>query len=296
MSKVQLAISPLTWSNDDLPSLGGNISLETCLAGMHKAGFLGSEMGVKYPRTVQELKPKLEANGLQLASGWYSIELCARSVEEEIKAVQPHLALLKGCGCKVMVGGEVSNTVHGDINIPLANRVILTEKEWKEYGDKLTTFADYLLEQGIRLAFHHHVGTICETPQDLDLFLKYTGESVGLTFDTGHATYGGGDAAQLIRKLGHRIVHLHTKDIRLDVMKKARAHNDSFLTSVLDGVFTIPGDGDLNWQDIFAAVKEFDYEGWIVVEAEQDPAIAEPQTYADMAYKNLTTYIEQARL
>ena len=296
MSKVQLAISPLTWSNDDMPSLGGHIPLETCLAGMHEAGFKGSEMGVKYPRTTAELKPKLEENGLVLASGWYSLELCHRSVEEEIAAVQSHLELMKGCGCKVMVAGEVSNTVHGDIEKPLGSRVVLTEEEWKEYGEKLTQFADYMKEQGVKLAFHHHVGTICETPRDFEMFIKYTGPSAGLTFDTAHATYGGGDVAEIIKLVGERIVHFHTKDVRLDVMKEARDQDLPFLKAVLNGVFTVPGDGDLNWDEIFAALKQFDYEGWLVVEAEQDPAVAEPQTYANLAHKNLSAYVEKAGL
>ncbi len=296
MSKVQLAISPLTWSNDDMPSLGGEIPLEACLAGMQEAGFKGSEMGVKYPRTTGELKPKLEEFGLVLASGWYSLELCKRSVEEEIQAVQGHLDLMKGCGCKAMVAGEVSNTVHGDIEKPLSQRVVLTEEEWKEYGEKLTQFADYLKEQGIKLAFHHHVGTICESPRDLEMFIKYTGPSVGLTFDTAHVTYGGGDAAELIRLVGERIVHFHTKDVRFDVMRDAREKDLPFLKAVLNGVFTVPGDGDLNWDEIFAELKKFDYEGWLVVEAEQDPAVAHPQTYADMANKNLTSYVEKAGL
>ena len=296
MSKVQLAISPLTWSNDDMPSLGGGIPLETCLAGMHEAGFKGSEMGVKYPRTTEELRPKLEENGLVLASGWYSLELCHRSVEEEIEAVQSHLALMKGCGCKVMVAGEVSNTVHGDIEKPLSSRVILTEQQWKEYGPKLSVFAAYLKRQGVQLAFHHHVGTICETPRDFDMFMKYTTDEVGLTFDTAHATYGGGDVVELIEEVGDRIVHFHTKDVRLDVMKEAREKDLPFLQAVLKGVFTVPGDGDLNWDEIFTALKDFDYEGWLVVEAEQDPAVAHPQTYANMAHDNLTSYVARAGL
>lgn len=154
---------------------------------------------VKYPRTAEELKPKLEDHDLVLASGWYSMELCYRSIEEEIEAVQSHLALMKDCGCKVMVAGEVSNTVHGDIEKPLSTRVVLTEREWKVYGARLSAFAGYLKEQGIKLAFHHHVGTICESPRDLELFMKYTSDEVGLTFDTAHATYGGGDVVGLIK-------------------------------------------------------------------------------------------------
>ncbi len=291
MSKVQYGISPLTWTNDDMPELGGEIPLETCLSEMAEAGFTGTEMGTKYPRDPEVLIPLLEQHGLVLASGWFSGNLMTHTAEQEIAAMQSHIRLLKAAGCKAMVYGEVSNTIHGDINKPLSQRVILSQDEWKTYAQKLTQVADYLLgEHGIKLSFHHHVGTICETEDDINLLMELTGDSVHLTLDTGHITYGGGNPVTMIKRWGHRIGHMHFKDLRLDVMKAARDADKSFLNAVLDGVFTVPGTGDVDYDDVFAALKERDYEGWLLVEAEQDPAKAHPLTYAKTAYKNISGY------
>ncbi|MCG7586723.1 myo-inosose-2 dehydratase [Photobacterium sp. OFAV2-7] len=294
MSKVQYGISPLTWTNDDMPELGGEIPLETCLSEMSEAGFTGTELGTKYPREPEVLIPLLEKHGLVLASGWFSGNLMTLTAEEEIAAMQDHITLLKAAGCKAMVYGEVSNTVHGDINTPLSQRVILTMDEWKAYAEKLTTVAEYLLnEHDIKLSFHHHVGTICETEDDINLLMELTGDAVHLTLDTGHITYGGGNPVTMIKRWGHRIGHMHFKDLRLDVMKAARDADKSFLNAVLDGVFTVPGTGDVDYDDVFAALKERNYEGWLLVEAEQDPAKAHPLTYAKTAYENITGYAKK---
>jgi len=297
MSKVQYGISPLTWTNDDMPALGGNIPLETCLSEMADAGFTGTELGTKYPREPEVLVPLLKGYGLVLASGWFSGNLMVNSAEQEIAAMQEHIKLLKAAGCKAMVYGEVSNSVHGDIDKPLSGRVILTMDEWKIYAEKLTEVADYLLnEHGIKLSYHHHVGTIVETEADIDKLMELTGDSVYLTLDTGHITYGGGNPVNIINRWGDRIGHMHFKDLRLDVMNVARNADKSFLNAVLDGVFTVPGTGDVNYDDVFAALKERNYEGWLLVEAEQDPAKANPLEYAKTAYANITGYASKYNL
>ena len=284
MSKVQYGISPLTWTNDDMPELGGEIPLETCLSEMAQAGFTGTELGTKYPREPEVLIPLLEKHNLVLASGWFSGNLMTLTADEEINAMQQHIRLLKAAGCKAMVYGEVSNSVHGDIDTPLSQRVILSMEEWKTYGEKLTKVAKYLLEEhDIKLSFHHHVGTICETEDDINLLMELTGPEVFLTLDTGHVTYGGGNPVTMIERWGHRIGHMHFKDLRLGVMKTARDADKSFLNAVLDGVFTVPGTGDVNYDDVFAALKARNYEGWLLVEAEQDPAKAHPLTFAKTA-------------
>lgn len=261
MSKVQYGISPLTWTNDDMPELGGEIPLETCLSEMAQAGFTGTELGTKYPREPEVLIPLLEKHNLVLASGWYSGNLMTLTADEEIDAMQQHIRLLKAAGCKAMVYGEVSNSVHGDIDTPLSQRVILSMEEWKTYGEKLTKVAKYLLEEhDIKLSFHHHVGTICETEDDINLLMELTGPEVFLTLDTGHVTYGGGNPVTMIERWGHRIGHMHFKDLRLGVMKTARDADKSFLNAVLDGVFTVPGTGDVNYDDVFAALKARNYE------------------------------------
>ena len=294
MSKVQYGISPLTWTNDDMPELGGEIPLETCLSEMAQAGFIGTELGTKYPREPEVLIPLLEKHNLVLASGWYSGNLMTLTADEEIDAMQQHIRLLKAAGCKAMVYGEVSNSVHGDIDTPLSQRVILSMEEWKTYGEKLTKVAKYLLEEhDIKLSFHHHVGTICETEDDINLLMELTGPEVFLTLDTGHVTYGGGNPVTMIERWGHRIGHMHFKDLRLGVMKTARDADKSFLNAVLDGVFTVPGTGDVNYDDVFAALKARNYEGWLLVEAEQDPAKAHPLTFAKTAYENISGYAEK---
>jgi len=291
MSRVQYGISPLTWTNDDMPALGGNIPLETCLSEMAEAGFTGTELGTKYPREPEVLVPLLKDHGLVLASGWFSGNLMVNSAEQEIAAMQDHIKLLKAAGCKAMVYGEVSNSVHSDIDTPLSQRVILTSSEWETYAAKLTEVADYLLnEHGIKLSFHHHVGTIVETEADIDRLMELTGDSVYLTLDTGHITYGGGNPVNMINSWGDRIGHMHFKDLRLEVMNSARNANKSFLNAVLDGVFTVPGTGDVDYDDVFAALKERNYEGWLLVEAEQDPAKANPLEYAKTAYANIKGY------
>jgi len=294
MSNVQYGISPLTWTNDDMPELGGTIPLETCLSEMAKAGFTGTELGTKYPREPEILVPLLKSYGLVLASGWYSGNLINFTPEEEIEAMQDHLKLLTAAGCKAMVYGEVSNSVHSDINTPLSHRVILTDDEWKTYCEKLSKVAEYTLkEHGIKLSYHHHVGTIVETESDIDKLMNLTSDAVYLTLDTGHITYGGGNPVNIIKRWGHRIGHMHFKDLRLETMKKAREADKSFLNAVLDGVFTVPGTGDVNYDDVFTELKKRDYKGWLLVEAEQDPAKANPLEYAQIAYQNITGYAKK---
>ncbi|MHA2939895.1 myo-inosose-2 dehydratase [Vibrio sp. RC27] len=291
MSNVEFGISPLTWTNDDMPELGGEISLDTCLSEMAQAGFTGTELGTKYPREPEVLLPLLQSYGLNLASGWFSGNLMTNTPEQEIAGMQEHIKLLKAANCKAMVYGEVSNSVHSDINKPLSERIILTKDEWKTYGEKLTAVADYLLnEHGIKLSFHHHVGTIIETEGDINQLMEVTGPSVFLTLDTGHITYGGGNPVAMIERWGHRIGHMHFKDLRLSIMEKARSADKSFLNAVLDGVFTVPGTGDVNYDDVFKALKERNYKGWLLVEAEQDPAKANPLEYATIAYENIKGY------
>jgi inosose dehydratase len=294
MSALQLAISPLTWTNDDMSQLGGHIPLSTCLSEMALAGFTGSELGTKYPRDAATLLPLLASHGLQLASGWCSGRLVERDAEAEWQAIAPHVALLQAAGVRAMVYGEVSNTVHGNIATPLSRRVHLDEAALQRYGARLTALADRLqAEAGMRLAFHHHVGTIIETGDDILRLLACTGNSVGLTFDTGHASFGGSDPLGLLQACVQRVVHVHLKDVRPPVIATTRATDDSFLNAVLGGAFTVPGDGVLDFAAVLGCLKSADYSGWVVVEAEQDPAKAHPLTYARMAHRNIAAYLAQ---
>ncbi|WP_340621318.1 myo-inosose-2 dehydratase [Xenorhabdus siamensis] len=293
---VQLGINPLTWTNDDLPSLGAETPLETCLAEGRQAGFAGFELGNKFPRHSHILGPILAFHDLQLVSGWYSGNLLTRSVAEEILTVQPHLTLLRELGAKVMVFAEVTHCIHDKQDKPMHLRPLFPAERWQEYGEKLTEFAHYTQSQGVQIAYHHHMGTVIESAEDIDNLMKNTGEAVGLLLDTGHLTFAGDDPLTVAKRWSKRINHVHCKDIRLDVLKDVKNRKMSFLDAVLSGVFTVPGDGCVNYPDIFNVLKAHDYHGWLVVEAEQDPAIAHPLTYATLGYNNLSRFAREAGL
>ncbi|MFD0705997.1 myo-inosose-2 dehydratase [Photorhabdus akhurstii] len=293
---VQLGINPLTWTNDDLPTLGADTPLETCLTEGRQAGFTGFELGNKFPRQANVLGPILAAHDLMLVSGWYSGELLTRSVAEEIKAVQPHLTLLRELGANVMVFAEVTNCIHGDQNKPVHLRPQFPANRWQEYGEKLTEFARYTQKQGVQIAYHHHMGTVIETEEDINHLMENTGDEVGLLLDTGHLTFAGADPLTVTERWAKRINHVHCKDIRPDVLNDIKNRKTSFLDAVLSGVFTVPGDGCVDYPAIFQVLKKQNYGGWLVVEAEQDPAIAHPFTYATMGYNNLRKFARDAGL
>ncbi len=293
---VKLGINPLTWTNDDLPSLGAETPLETCLTEGRQAGFEGFELGNKFPREAAVLGPILAAHDLNLVSGWYSCELLTRTVEEEIEAVQDHLVLLRELGANVMVLCEVTGCVHGDQRTPVYQRPLFPAERWEEYGEKLTAFARYTLSQGVQIAYHHHMGTVIESASDIDNLMEHTGPEVGLLLDTGHLTFSGADPVAVADRWAHRINHVHCKDVRKDVLADVKNRKTSFLDAVLAGVYTVPGDGCVNYPAVFEVLKASNYEGWLVVEAEQDPSIAHPLTYATLGYNNLHRFAKEAGL
>jgi myo-inosose-2 dehydratase len=291
---VRIGANPIGWSNDDLRELGGATPLETCLAEAKEAGFEGMELGHKFPREAPALRDVLVRFGLELVSGWYSAELLRRSPEEEMRALRSHLNLLKSMGCQVLVFAETSNAIHGDRTKPLDERPRLMPEEWAEFGRRVTAVADAVLSEGVRLVYHHHMGTVVESAADIEAFMQATGPSVHLLLDTGHATFAGADPAALARPYRKRISHFHAKDVRRDVMERARRERLSFLDAVIAGVFTVPGDGCVEYPAVLAELPG--YSGWAVVEAEQDPDKAHPLTYAKMGYRNLRRYFTDAGL
>ena len=293
---VQLGINPLTWTNDDMPTLGAETSLETCLSEGKQAGFAGFELGNKFPRQASVLGPILANHDLKLVSGWYSMELLTRSVEEEIEAVQEHLTLLRELGATVMVVCEVTNCIHGAKETPVHLRPLFPADRWEEYGRKLTEFAQYTQSQGVQIAYHHHMGTVIETAQDIDNLMKHTGPEVGLLLDTGHLAFAGEEPVKVAQRWAKRINHVHCKDIRKDILADVKNRKLSFLDSVLEGVYTVPGDGCIDYPAVFNVLKEVNYTGWLVVEAEQDPAVAHPLTYATLGYNNLSNFAREAGL
>jgi inosose dehydratase len=288
---IRLGANPIIWSNDDLRELGGETPLETCLAEARDIGFEGMELGHKFPREPQALKTVLGKYGLRCVSGWYSSELSTRDSDAELRALRPHLDLLKAQGSNVLVFAETSGAIHGDVDRPLSRRPTLQNSEWRELGRRMTEVAEATAAEGVRLAYHHHMGTVVQSEQDIDMLMDATGSEVGLLLDAGHATFAGADPVELAKRYKSRIVHIHTKDVRSDVMQNALAEDWSFLRAVVAGVFTVPGDGSVAFDRMLRELKG--YSGWIVLEAEQDPKVANPRQYASLGFTNLKRLVAQ---
>ncbi|KXF76210.1 myo-inosose-2 dehydratase [Paramesorhizobium deserti] len=291
---IRIGANPIGWSNDDMLEIGGHIPLEQCLDEAKAAGFEGMELGNKFPREALKLKPILDAHGLALVGGWYSTELLIRDVAEEMKNARAHIDLLKAMGCKVFIAAETSNAIHSNKELPLSARPVLEKGAWKEFGARYTEFAKQLREEGLQLVYHHHMGTVVQSEAEIDRLMEATGEAFHLLLDTGHATWGGGDPARIARHYRNRISHVHCKDIREEVMWQSQKGDWSFLDSVLAGIYTVPGDGFI---DYVRVLKELSgYSGWVVVEAEQDPEKADPATYARLGRSNLAGFLREAGL
>jgi inosose dehydratase len=230
----------------------------------------------------------LEEHGLELVSGWFSGELRQGSVEREQRRIAQQLALYQTLDVPVMVYAETTGTVQAALDTPVAARPRMPDEEFKSYGDRLTELAEWLREEGCPMTFHHHMGTVVETEREIDLLMSRTGDAVGLLFDTGHLHFAGGDVLATGRRHGRRINHVHCKDIREGVLARLRAENWSFLKGVIEGVFTVPGDGAIDFGAVAQALAEVGYSGWVVVEAEQDPNKANPLEMARIGHKALT--------
>jgi inosose dehydratase len=289
---VRIGINPLSWMNDDLPSLGGETPLEVALNEGREIGYEGFELGNKFPREPQALKTLLARHDLALVSGWYSGRLAERSAEDEIAAVGPHLDLLARNGATVMVYGEVADSIQGAPR-PLYQRPrFFSDARWNEYAKRLDTFAQWTLSRGVRVAYHHHMGAYVETPADVDRLMSLTGDAVGLLFDAGHITFAGGDPVAVLDRHIARVCHVHCKDVRPDIVKLARNRNWSFLDAVINGAFTVPGDGRVDFASIIGRLRRYGYRGWLVVEAEQDPVIAPSYEYAAKGYRTLRALVD----
>jgi inosose dehydratase len=293
---VRIGINPITWTNDDVPELGGDIPLERCLAETKAAGYAGTEMGGKFPRDAAQLGGLLHGYGLALVSGWYDGRILDYDVSLEFDCILPHLTLLRDLGCKVVVYADTSRGRHDGIFQPISIRPRLDEADWQAYGAKVTELARRMADFGVRMAFHHHMGTIVETDHEIDRLMASTGEEVGLFFDTGHCLFAGGNPGALLRRHIKRVVHFHCKDVRPEILKRAIETNMSFMGAVLEGIFTVPGDGSVAYVPLLEQLQDAGYAGWLVVEAEQDPRKAVPIVYAELGYKNLRQAALDARL
>jgi len=284
---VRIGINPLTWTNDDLPALGDEISLETCLSEAAAAGYGGVELGRKFPRQADALGKILSKHKLALVSGWYSLHLHDRDADAEFAAMRPHFDLLQALGSNVMVCAEVTRAVHGDMNVRLSRRPQFSASEFARFAERLSALAAGMRAEGMHLAYHHHMGTVIQTEEEVDALMATCSPDVRLLLDTGHLFFAGGDPVRAANTHSARIAHLHCKDIRPDVLRRCRNADTSFLEAVLQGVFTVPGDGCIDFAAVLKPLLEGNYNGWIVVEAEQDPAVADPVTYANLGYRTL---------
>ena len=292
--KARLGIAPIAWSNDDLPELGGDTPLEVCLSESREAGFSGVETGGKFPKDPRALKDVLAAHDLKLVSGWYSGRVLENDLSAEKDRAHAQLTLFRENGASVLVYGETTATVQNRRDVPLARRPRLDDEQMRAYGRKLTAFAEHCHEERVPLSFHHHMATAIEAENDVDRLMNFTGEAVGLLFDTGHITFAGGDALRMARRHGKRVNHVHAKDVRRDVLKSIDPERQSFLDAVLAGIFTVPGDGMIDFRAVAALCAEIKYEGWFVVEAEQDPKKANPLKYAKIGHEALSEALTEA--
>lgn len=286
---IRFGTNPIAWSNDDDQTLGAHITLEECLTDAGKIGFDGIENGHKMPHEPKELAEALKPHGLAFVSAWYSLELLERTVEEEIKALQPHLDRLKAMGCTVCIACETSNAIHGADDKAVNDKPNLPIADWPQYGAKLEAVAKHCENQGLPMVYHHHMGTIVESAEEIDLLMEHTGPSMKLLFDTGHCLFGGGNPAKVLEKHIGRLGHFHAKNIRPDVMQEVREKGLSFLEGVRKGVFTVPGDkeGAVDFVASLTIAAKAGYKGWLVIEAEQDPDIRNPFEYQSLGLKSL---------
>jgi inosose dehydratase len=288
---IRFGANPIIWSNDDLRELGAEISLETCLGQARQIGFEGMELGHKFPRDARELTSILGRFGLACISGWYSSELLARDAAAELGKLRPHLDLLKAVGSTVLVFADTSGAIHGDLRRPLTQRPQLAPGDWRHFGRRVTEVAAATAAEGVQLVYHHHMGTVVQSEADIDALMDATGAEVGLLLDTGHARFAGADPVALARRYASRIGHLHAKDVRAEVATRAGQGEWSFLRAVVEGVFTVPGDGCVPFDRVLQALRN--YSGWVVLEAEQDPQKADPQTYASLGLRNLRRLVAE---
>lgn len=285
--KARLGIAPIAWWNDDLAELSHDVSLEECLGEARAAGFTGMETGRRFPMDPAVLKPVLDAHGISVCGGWFSGRLLDGDIEREKDRIAAQMALFKAMNAPCIVYGETAGTIQGDRAAPLATRRRLSEEEIKAYGRKMTLFAAWCAEQGMPIAYHHHMAAPIESEEDVDLLMTHSGPELPLLYDAGHMAFAGGDVLRIIDKHHARIGHVHTKDVRRSVIDGIDRSRESFLDAVVKGAFTVPGDGSLDFEAIAGRLASYGYEGWFVVEAEQDPKVNPPLEMAAVGHREL---------
>ena len=258
-NKVKLGIAPIAWTNDDMPDLGKENTFEQCVSEMALAGFTGSEVGNKYPKDPEVLKKALELRGVEICNQWFSSFLITKPFEEVEKEFRAQLTFLKAMGAKVIGASEQSHSVQGQLDTPIfGHKYVMNDEEWDTFCTGMNKLGKIAKEEyGIALTFHHHMGTVVQSLEEVDRMMENTDpEYVSLLFDTGHFTYCGEDPLEVVKKYVHRIKHVHLKDIRPEVVEQVKKENMSFLAGVRAGAFTIPGDGCINYDPIFKVLED----------------------------------------
>ena len=279
--KVFLAIAPIAWTNDDLPDLGAENTFEQCISEMALAGFTGSEIGNKYPKDVDVLKHKLDVRGMRICNAWFSSLLLSEGYDATIEAFIKHRDFLHALGAKVIGASEQGNSIQGKSVSIFGEKPVYTDEQWELIAKGFNKMGELAREKDMYFTVHHHMGTGVQTAEEIDKLMEITDpELVYLLFDTGHLSFSGEDVVGVLKKYVNRIKHVHLKDIRKNVIEDAKNKGYSFLDAVRAGSFTVPGDGDFDFTPVFDILDEAGYEGWVVVEAEQDPAKANPFEYA----------------
>ena len=292
--KARLGMSPIAWWNDDLPELSDDVSLEECLRQSRSAGFTGMELGRRFPSDPDEMLPILRAADVTLCGGWFSGTLVNEELAANKDRIAPMIELFKAVDAPCIVYGETGLSIQGERGTPLDRKVVLDDDQMKVYARKVTEFGEWAADQGMPLSFHHHMATVVQFEDELDAFMAASGEGIPLLLDAGHLAMAGGDPLRAIDNHHARISHVHTKDIRQPVVDSLDWSRESFLDAVIKGVFTVPGDGSLDFEAIVQKLADYGYEGWFVVEAEQDPKKAPPMKMAEIGYAELMRVMTKA--
>lgn len=293
---VKIGISPIAWQNDDLPDLTAAYTMEQALREAREIGYTGAERGRRMPEDTEGLRAYLDAYDIALCGGWCSGNLMVNDLQTEIAAVRRQVEQFVALGSPCLVYAECSNTVQGRRDVPVSRRPRLSRDEVTAYARKLGELAKWMADQGMAMAYHHHMGSMIEAEEEVDWLMAGSSPDLHLCFDTGHLLFGGGDVMAVLKRWADRVRHVHFKDIRPDVVRDVRANDRSFLDAVIAGAFTVPGDGCIDFQAVADELKAMGYSGWIVVEAEQDPAKAPPYAYSRMGYDHIVGVCGKAGL
>ena len=291
--KIKLGIAPIAWSNDDMPELGGDTPIEQCLEEASSAGFTGIELGGKFPRNPGITNFLLNKYKLKMPGGWYGSLLRTRSAEDEWVAMQDHLNLLKLVNADVFVFADVSGSIQGDQTKRLSTRPTMEDDEFVEYCKKINDISNRLSDEGIPMSYHEHMGTIIQTENDVDRFMNNTNQNTFLLYDTGHLLFAEANYERVLKNYISKINHVHCKDIRQNILKNSLKNDLSFRESFLNGVFTVPGDGCIDYEPLFEILYQNNYDKWLIIEAEQDPKKANPLEYAKIGFRYLSSKLKK---